>query len=205
MTRAIVVLGLTNLSVPRKIEKANAIVQSMKDNANFPTPVPSLDTITGLITDLEGAQLAAFDAGTEETANMYAKADALERGLKTLAAYVESVANTKTASEAGAVVLSSGMTIKQRGTRTKPTFEVKATGKPGELNIRHKAVARAMYEFYSTTTPENESSWTLIEKGTRSRFVQSGLTSGTRYHFRVAVTTKDGQQPLSEVKSAIAM
>jgi hypothetical protein len=202
--KTIAALKFVGLSVADKIEKARFIMLNMKDNKHFPAPTPTLETVTGLINDLEAAQLAAVDGNKKDTEIKYIRAEALSMALKTLAAYVESVANANP-TEAEAIVLSSGMHVKHRKAAALKGFEARSTGKPGEVVVRTPCVARASYEFQWSVDPSVEANWTTIQASTRSRLIQKGLPSGMRYYYRVRLTTPEGLQPWSEVKSAVVL
>ena len=199
-----IALKFGRLSIPRKIEKAKAIVAAMTGNDNFATPAPSLDTITSLTKALEEALIAKNTGGVEDTAVMYLREKDLELALKSLAAYVEGIANANS-NEAEPIILSAAMEVKQKAVRVKPDFEVKGTDTSGELKVSCRSSERAAYIFQMSTDPTNELSWVIVQSSTRSKFIQKGLTAGTRYHFRVAVVDKSGQRPWSEAKSAIAV
>jgi hypothetical protein len=198
------VLHLGSLTIPRKVEKARSIVIAMTGNANFPSPTPALDVINQQANDLEAAQLAAVDGSKQETADMHAKSRQLDLTLKSLAAYVEGIANANP-KEAEVIILSAGMDVKQLRTRVREDFEVKSSDAPGEIRVGKRAESRAAYIIQMTATPEQETSWETVHAGTRGRFTKKGLRSATRYHFRVAVLDKQGQRPWSEVKSAVAI
>jgi hypothetical protein len=198
------VLRLGALPVPRKIEKARSIADAMKENVHFPSPVPPLDVITQLTNEVEAAQLAAIDAGKEETANVRVKVHDLELALKALAAYVEAVANADPAN-ADVIILSAGMDVRKPAARMQEDFAVRSTGKQGEILLHKRFENRAAFIFQMTTTPEQEASWETVHTGTQGRFTVKGLPSATRYYFRVAVVNKNGQRPWSAVKSAVAI
>jgi hypothetical protein len=202
--KAIAILKLALMSVPAKIEKGRTIVQNMMGNVYFSSPMPALETVTGLINDLETAHLAAANGGMEDTAIMRVREQALDLALKTLAAYVESVANANP-TEAEVIVLSAGMDVKRKSTAVRNGFVARSTGELGVVMVRTPSVRRATYEFQVTTTPEDEASWKTVQAGTRSKLILKGLTSATRYFFRVRLVNSEGIQPWSEVKSAVAL
>ncbi len=202
--KTIATLGLAGLSVSRKIEKSRFIVVSITGNANFPTPNPTLATITANINALETAHIAALGGGADDTANKHVKETLLELSLKQLAAYVESIANA-TPLTAEAIVLSAGLGVKGKGGMVAREFEVRPTANPGEVKISHKAVKRGSYEYQIATDVSSESNWKNFYSGTRGRIVKNGLVSGTRYYFRSAVIDKNGHSPWSEVKSTIVL
>jgi hypothetical protein len=202
--KSLAVLGLARLGIPKKIERSRFMVTSMTANANFTTPSPPLATITTNINALETAYIAAQGGGADDTANMRAKETTLDLSLKALAGYVETTANASPLN-AEAIILSAGMNVKAKGSRTVNDFDVKYTGNPGEVKLIRKSIKRGSYEFQMTTDPTNAANWQKIYSGTRGRLVKSGLTSGTRYHFRVATIDKNGMGPWSDVKSMIAI
>ena len=202
--KSVVVLGLARLSVPEKIEKARFIVMSMGGNSNFPSPSPPINTIATNANALEAASIAAMGGGVDDTANMRSKEVILDLSLKSLAGYVEGIANA-TPLSAEAIILSAGMDIKGRGVRTKQNFEVSVTKNPGEVKLIHKGVTRCTYEFQMSTDITSEDNWETIHNSTRGSCLKSGLISGTRYYFRAAVVDKNGQSPWSQVISSIAL
>jgi hypothetical protein len=204
MKKTVVVLKQSRLSIPEKVEKGRFIITSMTGNANFPVPIPDLTIIAGQINDLETASIAAAGGDVDETANMHAKEHLLDLSLKSLSAYVESIANANPVN-AEAITLSAGMEVKSGGTRASVDFEVEPTGNPGEVRLSTKSSPRATFIFQMTTDPVNENSWIPIGQSTRAKMVKGGLLSGVRYYFRVAMIDKNGQNPWSDVKNTIVL
>ncbi len=196
-------MKLARLSIPKKIEKARFIVTSMTGNANFPTPSPTLASITTNVNNLEAAHIAAQGGGSDDTAAMHAKELVLDLSLKSLAAYVEGIANANPLT-AEATILGAGMDTKAPSVRAAREFHAAPTGKPGEVKLSTKFVKRATYIFQQSTAPDTESSWVTIGQSTRATLTKNSLVSGTRYYFRVAVVDKDGQGPWSNVVNMIA-
>jgi hypothetical protein len=142
--------------------------------------------------------------GADDTANMRAKEAILDLSFKLLTSYVEGIANASPLN-AEAIILSAGMNVKAKGSRTVNDFDVKYTGKPGEVKLMRRSIKRGTYEFQMSTDATQPASWTNIYSGTRGRIVKNGLTSGTRYYFRVAIIDKNGMGPWSDVKSVLAI
>src|ERR1035438_6197313 len=134
MKKTVVVLGLAGLTIPKKIERSRFIVTSMTGNETFTNPSPALATITANTNNLETAHLAAEGGGANDTANMHAMELVLDLSLKSLAAYVEGIANVNPMS-AEAIILSAGMGVKSTGGRTAKDFAVTQTGNPGEVKL----------------------------------------------------------------------
>jgi hypothetical protein len=204
MKKQVVVLKMTGLSIPEKIERSRFIVTSMTGNGNFPTPSPALDAITTCTINLEIASLASEGGGVDDTANMHAKELLLELALKSLTAYVEEIANSNPL-DAETIILSAGMGVKAPGGRSSKDFEVTPTGNTDEVKLSIRSSPRATFIFQMTTDVGNPASWTAIGRSTRATMVKSGLTSGTRYYFRSAMIEKNGQNPWSDVKSCVAL
>lgn len=202
MKKAVVVLGLSKLTIPQKIEFARFIVTSMTGNANFTTPNPALLTITTNANALETAHIAAKGGGKDETAAMHAKEQLLDLSLKLLAAYVEGIANANPAN-AEAIALSSGMNTKKNASPRPNGFRVEHGKNAGEVNLRTNADDRAVFVWETTTTPDDEATWTTLNSSTRAHYLATGLNSGTRYYFRVAKIDKDGQGDWSNVLNII--
>ena len=204
MKKTVVVLKLAMLSISKKIAKGRFIVTSMTGNTNFTTPSPALTVITANVNALEAASITSEGGGTDDTAAMHAKELTLDLSLKSLAAYVEGIANANPLS-AEAIILSAGMDVKIPVVHTAREFNVSATGNPGEIKMSTKAVLRSTSIFQMCTDPGNESNWQTIAQSTRAKFVKSGLISGTRYYFRVGVIDKNGMHPWSNVLNCIAI
>ena len=202
--KTVVTLGLARLPIAKKITMTRFIVTSMTGNTNFTTPSPALASITANVNALETAHIAAQGGGIDNTAFMHVKEATLDLSLKLLGAYVEGIANTSP-SNAEAIVLSAGMNLKAKGKKPPRDFDVKVTGNPGEIKLVRQGIRRGSYEFQMTTDPITEASWQKIYTGTVSRYVKSGLTSGTRYYFRATSIDKNGQSPWSVVKHMIAL
>lgn len=200
--RTKVVLELGRLSVPEKIEKARFIVLSMTGNANFPSPVPPLGDITAITNALEAAALAAEGGGEDETAIMHEKESYLDRALTNEGMYVEVIAND-TPAEAESIILGAGMKSKKVPVHTAREFQVANTKIPGQVKMRTKFFPRSSFIWqYRVTTA---TAWLTAATTVKATFVLSGLSSAVRYSFRVAVVTKNGQGPWSNVLELVVM
>ena len=75
----------------------------------------------------------------------------------------------------------------------------------GELVLRWKAVRRASsYVIEQTTDVQTPASWTRTEMSTKAKAFMDGLTSGTRYWFRVAAVSAAGQGEWSDAVGGVA-
>lgn len=197
------VLKLSSLSVPKKVEKARFIVQSMKGNAYFPSPNPPLASVTDAALVLENAYLAAQGGGKDETSIMYDKEALLELNLIAVSHYVENIANNNN-DDGRTVILSAGMEVKSQTPRQKQVFTVKNSKIPGKVLLTYFAFARAAYLWqYSANIAED--GWTDAGITVKASTSISGLESEKRYFFRVAVVINNQMGPFSEVKDLLVL
>lgn len=202
-------LNFANLSVTEKVAKARQIVASLTGNAAFATPTPALAAITAAIDGLETAE------GESQTAKQVAKTktsarndreDTLDKIMSQLAGYVESVAGDNEE-----MIRSAGM-----DTRAAPTSTSGAPGQPqglnatagdheGEVDLSWDTVAGARsYVIEKSPDPPTNSSWTHAGVSTKSRSTVSGLTSGSKFWFRVAAVGTNGQSGWSDPATRMA-
>jgi len=202
-------LSLNRLSLSEKIAKARQIAASITGNASFPTPSPTLVLVTTAIDEAETAGAEAQQArqtAKEKTSVQNQKEDALVKIITKLAAYVESVAG-----DDEQIILSAGMDTRERGTVSTETATqphalfVSAGDHDGELDLSWDKVAGAKsYVIEKSGDPPTATGWTHSGVSTKSTFTVSGLTSGTRYWFRVAAVNTNGQSGWSDPATKIA-
>jgi hypothetical protein len=197
----VAVLDLTKLTVPQILLKATNIVTKMTGNVHFPTPTPTLAAVSAAIT-LASDALATAQTKAKGTASpMHAAVKALEILLKQLLAYVETTANADEANGV-AIIESAGMSVRKTATRKPKVFTaVNIPLSPGSVLLNTKSVPRSVYHYQMTTDPNTGSSWVTISINQVVKYIKTGLTSGTKYYFRVAVITKSIEGPWSPVLS----
>ena len=203
MSKAVVALGLSKLSVPQKIEFSRFLVTSITGNANFTTPMPALTVITGNISALETAYITAKGGGKDETAAMRAKGLVLDLSLKLLGSYVEGIANANPAN-AEAIILSAGINLKRQAATRPNGFRVVSGELAGQIQLRTDYDSRKMFTFAMTQTPADEATWQVIHTSTKSQHLVTGLESGIRYYFKYAKVGSEGQENWSNVLDIIA-
>ena len=202
-------LNLASQTVPQKLATAQQVVTSLTANASFPTPSPTLASITGAITDLgtaEAAAQAARQTAKETTSIRNQKEDTLDQLLTQLAAYVESVAGSNEQ-----LILSAGMDMRAPAVSTtdpptQPQFLTPTAGdRDGEIDLSWDPVSGAKsYVIEKSLDPATGTSWSHAGVSTRSSYTAAGLTSGTRYWFRVAGINNNGQSGWSDPAMKIA-
>jgi hypothetical protein len=193
-----IALGLSKVTVPVMIQNARHYVTSMTGNVNFPNPSPSLVSITSQINLLEADYTVALTRVKGSVAKMRTEERGLVILLKPLAAYVEGIANADVL-HTSEIIASSGMPEKKPAVLKPKVFTVVQGTVKGSVNLNSKAARNSAYIYQMTTDPTTVASWTTIYTGTKVKFSKTGLTSSTRYYFRVAVSTKGVQENWSTV------
>ncbi len=185
--------------------KASTIAVSMKGNAYFPTPVPSLTDVQNALDDFSDSLVTAQGGKRADIAVKNQNRAALIALLRQLAAYVNFIANGDRA-----ILLTSGFDITSEGgvsAITKPeNLQVVNGDNPGELIVSVDSVPAAkayMFE-YSTDSTLAETSWQKMPF-TQSSFTFTGLDSGKKYFCRVAAVGTRGQMVYSDIISRIVL
>lgn len=194
--------------VPDKLQTGRQIVAAMTNNPNFATPHPPLADIAASLSTLDEAykahQIAKTDARTK--ANVADDAEIqLDRHLRKLAAYVESIADTDET-----IIASAGMQTK--ASRTTPSvllapeaLSANAGSHEGEIDLTWRKVDNAKsYIIQSSADPPTAESWSHAETATVANKTIQNLTSGKKYWFRVAAIGSLGQSGWSEPATRIA-
>jgi hypothetical protein len=120
---------------------------------------------------------------------MHVELSTLKVLLKGLAGYVEVIANADPAN-AENIINSSGMPVKKASARPPKIFTAVAMKTPGVVRLNSKATLRASYVYEMTSDATLLTGWSTIYIGGMVKFDKAGLTTGTRYYFRVAVSIK---------------
>ena len=202
-------LSFHRLSLAEKIAKARQIVAALTGNPNFPTPSPALATVTTTTNEAETAAAEAQQArqtAKEKTSVQGQKEDALVRVISQLVSHVESVAGNDEQ-----MILSAGMGTRERAAAATTTtsepqgLSVSAGDRDGELDLSWDKVAGAKsYVVEKSGDPPTATGWSHAGVSTKSTFTVTGLTSGTRYWFRVAAVNVSGQSGWSDPAMKIA-
>lgn len=201
-------LSLGRLTIPQKIQKIRQIITAMTGNANFSAPSPTLASITTLVNDLEtkfnSAQTSRVTA-KQLTDSQDVSEKALDAAITLLVAYVENASGgVATKIESAAMDLRADAA--PVGALPAPqNLSVTAGDNDGELDPDWDSVRGASsYVIQRSADPPTASSWQMIMTVNPSKATVSGLTSGTKYWFRVAAVGAAGQGPWSDPATKVA-
>jgi hypothetical protein len=193
--RAQVALELPK-QVPALLHAVEAIVQAMTGNPFFPSPTPSLATITAALADLRDAQVTTLTKTRATFPARDEKLVPLESLMKRLKAYVQGVADDDP-DNAVAIIESAGMHVWVAGPGAKPPFRVKAGPRVGTVLLVVRAVAKeAGYEWQWSA--DGGESWSPAPPTLQAKTVLTGLPSGVMCLFRYRATPRSGTTEWSE-------
>ena len=162
------------------IEKIRAIVLDMTNNvALFPTPTPTLATVTTHITALEAAEDVAKTRVAGSVAARDQQYDVVLDDAHGLLNYVQTLADVAANEEdAVALINASGFDLKHHGVRVKPAITVNTTKVSGTVQLVAKSPAkRAANEWQMST---DRTIWTNLPATLEAKTTVSGLYPATK-------------------------
>lgn len=179
---------------------AQSIVEKMTDNANFPSPVPTLADVTTSIAEFRKALALSLGGSNVQTWNKNEKRSELTALLGELALYVHF-----TSKDDVGKLLSSGFDIRKSsspvGVLRKPANIIVENGyNPGSIRLRVDRIPEATsYQFeYANAPVSDESHWTVRGVKVRTHIFED-LIRGQQYAFRVAGIGTDPTLVYSDV------
>lgn len=201
-------LNLRSLSPLEVVDFTRRVVRALTGNPAFPNPQPPLAALTAAADELETANNNLETSRQQTATNVQIRDDKQDSNLTLLrqsAAFVEAVAG-----DDDALILSAGMDV-----RSAPSFQTQPSGAPGNLSVSQSdhegaidahwdTIKGASYEIQQSLDPPTSTSWAHAAVSVKSSVTISGLTSGTRYWFRVAAITSAGQSGWSDPATKIA-
>ena len=200
-------LNLSTLGDDQLIQKANDLKTALTGNANFTTPLPSLASVTTLITTGQ-TKLTAFNTAQavakQTTTDKNTALDALRAALATWGEYVQ-----LTSGGDASKIQSAGMDVQSARTPTVTPNQVAnlaitAGDNAGELDLQWDPLPNAKtYEIQTSPDPVTATSWVSQPSVTKSQTAIMGLTSGARMWARVRAVNAAGQGAWSDVASKI--
>jgi len=184
--KRVVVLGLKDISVPQLMVNTKHYLQKMRGNAAFASLTAELRVIAAQLAKLETSYAVSQSRQRGTVDQMHTERKTLEVLLKGLGGLVEVIANSDPENALN-IIESAGMVARKLPNTVPKQFSVKAGKEPGSVILNTKAMKRGTYIYEMTTDPNNPSGWEQIIVDVTVRHSWSGLSSGVRYYFRVAV------------------
>jgi hypothetical protein len=196
---------IVTLNLPRPtpalVKYALSVVQAMTGNPSYPSPAPTLATVTAAITALEAAETATLARTRGSVPVRNEKRLALVMLLRQLRGYIQTVADANP-DTAVSVIESAGVGVRKATARKPRVFEVKPGAVSGSAElVAALASRRASYEWETST--DGGKTWVLARSTLQAKATVTGLTPGAVVQFRYRPVTKAGEgdwsQPLSLV------
>lgn len=192
------------LKLSRQVKQVSAfaksVVTAMTGNESFPSPTPTLATVSADIAALDSAEALVLSRTKGAAESRDVKFAALRTDLENMKAYVQQVVNANPSTGA-AIIQSAGMSVRTAAVRTKSDSEAKPGSVSGSARLVAKAAGhRASYEWQYSI---NQKTWTTAPSTLQAKTDVGGLTPATTYFFRVRPVTKDGEGNWSQVVSLI--
>jgi hypothetical protein len=196
INRAVVTLKLPK-PVPALIKYVQAIVTAMTNNANFPSPAPTLASITGAINDLATAETATQARTHGAAATRNDKLATLVQELEQLKAYIQKTADANMENGAS-IIQSAGVAVRKTAVRAPRTFEAKAGAVSGTVKlVAASAAHRASYEWQYSI--DGGKTWQVAPVTLQAKTTILGLTPGATVTFRYRGVTKTGEGDWSQL------
>jgi hypothetical protein len=188
MAKPKIALRLGEISPEEKVRFATVVHGNMASNAaSFPTPNPALAALNSAQSNLNTRlkAIAAAEANLEADRSQ-AKLDetALDGLLTQMASYVENVANGNAATIQLAGFELAGEPVPIGPLPPPENLQGSTADIEGNVNLKWNRVRGARSYFVECATNPN-GPWTQVDVTTRVSAVAAGLTSGTKYWFRV--------------------
>jgi len=184
--------------------KVRFILTEMTGNANFPTPDPSLASVTTLANEFEQAINDAEAGGSYDKSVRDSKKEELIDTMHNLGIYV-----LFTAKGDRLIAESSGFSIAKDPTPQPPIekpggLSLTDGANAGELLLLFRRVLGARsYLYQISLDPLDESKW-VTQHGTVRKNLFTGLESAKRYYVRVIAIGTNNQVVYSDVVSRVS-
>ena len=205
---ALVKLDWQRRTVADKLLKSEFITQQMSINAaTFATPNPALADVDAARTDLSKTAVAAQAGGVALTLAKNEAETKLDQLISQLGAYVQNIS-------AGdeAIILQAGMDVRKTPSPQPPPEQVQnldafPTRSAGQIQVGWDSLGKGAYyqvEMYIDDDAGN-GFWDKLTVSSKSKYLVTGLTTGTVYRFRVAgIGRNDEIGPFSQEASSVA-
>jgi hypothetical protein len=199
--RTFVALGIPQ-SVPPLLAAGRHVVGEMSNNPLFPSPQPTLATVSKALDDLEAAQSVAMTRAHGATAARDEKRAVVVTQLGQLKAYVQTVIDAHPPEQGASIAASAGMAVRKARTRKQRVFAAKPGAVSGAVDlVAPQAARRASYEWeYSV---DGGKTWLMAPPSLKARTTVFGLQPGASVTFRWRAVLKTGAGDWSDTVTII--
>ncbi len=199
------VTGIQNLSANGLVAKSRFVETKMTGNLTFPTPTPTIPTVTAARLAYEASIAAATDGGKSAHLDKRTKAAILVALLVRLAAYVTDVAGGDEAK-----ILSAGFDVRRKrtpiGLLPAPlglVAQISDMSGLAELHWLPEKNAIMYFIYMNDSDPKDPKGWRQVGFSSRAKDEVEGLESGKTYFFRVTAVGTAGESAPSDPAQTI--
>lgn len=201
-------LHLQNLPIAEKLALARRILAKVTGNPDLPQTQALLADTTTEIDALEAAETKAQGARQQAVADTLAR-DAQEKVADEILRVLADAVEKETGGDAAKIHGAGLETAAEKsaiGPLSAPAHLAVTQGdEDGELSVScDKVRGASSYLWEVTEDATGKSGWQGAGVSTKSRYDIQGLTSGVRYHVRVAAIGAAGQSPFSAALAKVA-
>lgn len=195
-------LALAGVNAAALIEKCGTLITKLTDNANFPSPTPSLAELTAAVTELTSATIAASKGDRELILVRREQEIVVANMIRNLAGYV-----TMTADGNGAKIASAGFELvklpEPQPAISRPVdFKAQRGAHTGEVELSWRLVRNAATYVVEMTTGDPqlpETTWATAAITTKVKIKFSDLNVGQFYYYRVKAIGRNSESPFSDI------
>jgi hypothetical protein len=191
MRKTKVIINYSDLSTPHFLEFGrNTVVKMEANQLVFPSPDVPLSTMTESLTLLEIRYLAAKSGGKQQTLELNITRKDSEEFIRKQGLYVDRVADGDET-----IIMKSGFDMTRPPLQSvKPIFVAENGEHAGEVDLHHKSIPGSKsWVWQKCADPLDDSKWEPEAITTQASYTVKGLPSVSRYWFRAAYITIDGQ------------
>ena len=205
---SLVKLEWSRRTVSDKLLKTEYIIQQMTANvATYATPNPALADIDTARSELSRAAVAAQAGGVALTLAKNEAEEALDALIAQLVPYVQNVSGG-----VEALILEAGMDVRKSPSPLPTPFQVQNLGAfpsryLNEVDLNWDSLGKNYFYQVEMFVEDDKGggSWAKLATTSKSKYLVSGLVTGTVYRFRVAgIGRNDEIGPYSQEASSVA-
>jgi hypothetical protein len=184
--------------------KGKTVVQNVGNNTTyFPTPFPTLATVTTDIGKLETAQTLAQTRAAGAASARDLMYDVVLADLRNLMGYVQQRADAAAnAATAIAIIQASGFELRVNGSRVKAPIVAKSIG-TGQLKLVAKAAGGNRVSYNWQGSSDNGVTWHDLPITLQAKTMVSGLVPASKWLFRVRSITPSGVNDFTDPTAVI--
>lgn len=205
---ATVKIGLKDISTAKLISKTDFLLAHIKDNTDFPNPVPSVAFLEEKLAEVKKWNLPRADRSSTSVMHRNRAEDELKDAIKRLGNYISIHAQGDALK-----ITRSGFALRRKPRRVREVLAPQglsaAYGRlSGEIDLKWRPDRPGIMfivEMAEILPDHDASEWVIKGYTKKSKFTLAELTPGNRYQFRLKAVGSDKQSGYSQVVYSMAV